>query len=130
MVCFCADRECSFSVHIHACQGKWTGQFQDSFAGLEALAEDLHGDIVILAHDQTGSEGGVQLVELVHDRDEVFVDEASRTHDRDFDGSDGDVHECRWFVCRAMLRGIIENIQCSIIVCLVFQWWSFIQNES
>lgn len=37
--------------HLHACQSKWTGQFQDSFAGLEAFAEDLHGDIVILTDD-------------------------------------------------------------------------------
>lgn len=55
LVCLCVYRG-SLGVHVHACQGKWTGQFQYSFAGLEALAEDLHGDIVILAHNQTGSE--------------------------------------------------------------------------
>lgn len=69
----------------------------------------------MIAHDDSRLQVQVELAELIHDGEEMFVDQSSRAYDRELHGSDGDIHECRGFVD-------------DIFLCL--QGFSFIKDQA
>lgn len=63
----------------------------------------------MIAHDKTRLQAEVELAELIHDGEEMFVDQSSRADDRELHGSDGDIHECRGFVDDIFLHLCLQS---------------------